>query len=393
MMYRMKQNAVSLANICILSTMVLVMLSTTISLWVGMDDAAMTRYPREIAVSSEAYDAQSKAEIDARIETALKQNGLQAHEPLRYTSLGLSAVRQGDFFETDQSKVQVTSIDQVAVIYFIPLSDYNAQSGESRTLDAGEVLVYASRTPYEEETFSMLGQHFKVADHLDTFMDFGFSSAGLTDSYFVIVSDMQVVEQLDEAQRAAYGTNASAIEWYAAFDTDGTTQQNEQLAASLSASLQQLDQPVLLESRSENYAYLQEMYGGFLFIGVFLSILFLMVTILILYYKQISEGYEDKERFEIMQKVGMDHREVKKVIRSQVLTVFFLPLIAAGIHIVFAFPMVEKLLLLLNLTNTSLFVCCTLICFAVFAFIYVLIYFMTSRIYYGIVRVQSDPQS
>lgn len=393
MMYRMKQNAVSLANICILSTMVLVMLSTTISLWVGMDDAARTRYPREIAVSSEAYDAQSKAEIDARIETALKQNGLQAHEPLRYTSLGLSAVRQGDFFETDQSKVQVTSIDQVAVVYFIPLSDYNAQSGESRTLDAGEVLVYASRTPYEEETFSMLGQHFKVADHLDTFMDFGFSSAGLTDSYFVIVSDMQVVEQMDEAQRAAYGTNASAIEWYAAFDTDGTTQQNEQLAASLCASLQQLDQPVLLESRSENYAYLQEMYGGFLFIGVFLSILFLMVTILILYYKQISEGYEDKERFEIMQKVGMDHREVKKVIRSQVLTVFFLPLIAAGIHIVFAFPMVEKLLLLLNLTNTSLFVCCTLICFAVFAFIYVLIYFMTSRIYYGIVRVQSDPQS
>ena len=130
------------------------------------------------------------------------------------------------------------------------------------------------------------------------------------------------------------------------------------------------------------------MYGGFLFIGVFLSILFLMVTILILYYKQISEGYEDKGRFEIMQKVGMDHHEVKKVIRSQVLTVFFLPLIVAGIHIVFAFPMVEKLLLLLNLTNTALFVICTLICFAVFAAIYVLIYFMTSRIYYGIVRVQ-----
>ena len=299
----------------------------------------------------------------------------------------------GEYASQVGADLKNISADQVAVVYFIPLSDYNAQSGESRTLDAGEVLVYASRTPYEEETFSMLGQHFKVADHLDTFMDFGFSSAGLTDSYFVIVSDMQVVEQLDEAQRAAYGTNASAIEWYAAFDTDGTTQQNEQLAASLSASLQQLDQPVLLESRSENYAYLQEMYGGFLFIGVFLSILFLMVTILILYYKQISEGYEDKERFEIMQKVGMDHREVKKVIRSQVLTVFFLPLIAAGIHIVFAFPMVEKLLLLLNLTNTSLFVCCTLICFAVFAFIYVLIYFMTSRIYYGIVRVQSDPQS
>ena len=388
MMYRMKQNAVSLANICILSTMVLVMLSTTISLWAGMDDAAATRYPREISITLNDPDEESVAAADARIDEMLAQEGLQAQDALRYVSLGISAVRQGDFFETDQSNVQVTSIDQIAALYFIPLADYNAQTHQERTLDAGEALVYASRTPYEDDTLSVLGKTFKVSDHLDSFMDFGFSSASLMDSYFVVVADMGVIEEVDAAQRAAYGADASAIEQYIGFDLDGTPQQNEQFAKTLSASLQQLPSSLLLESRSENYSALQEMYGGFLFIGVFLSILFLMVTILILYYKQISEGYEDKGRFEIMQKVGMDHHEVKKVIRSQVLTVFFLPLIVAGIHIVFAFPMVEKLLLLLNLTNTALFVICTLICFAVFAAIYVLIYFMTSRIYYGIVRVQ-----
>lgn len=388
MMYRMKQNAVSLANICILSTMVLVMLSTTISLWAGMDDAAATRYPREISITLNDPDEESVAAADARIDEMLAQEGLQDQDALRYVSLGISAVRQGDFFETDQSNGQVTSIDQIAALYFIPLADYNAQTHQERTLDAGEALVYASRTPYEDDTLSVLGKTFKVSDHLDSFMDFGFSSASLMDSYFVVVADMGVIEEVDAAQRAAYGADASAIEQYIGFDLDGTPQQNEQFAKALSTSLQQLPSSLLLESRSENYSALQEMYGGFLFIGVFLSILFLMVTILILYYKQISEGYEDKGRFEIMQKVGMDHHEVKKVIRSQVLTVFFLPLIVAGIHIVFAFPMVEKLLLLLNLTNTALFVICTLICFAVFAAIYVLIYFMTSRIYYGIVRVQ-----
>ena len=207
MMYRMKQNAVSLANICILSTMVLVMLSTTISLWAGMDDAAATRYPREISITLNDPDEESVAAADARINEMLAQEGLQDQDALRYVSLGISAVRQGDFFETDQSNVQVTSIDQIAALYFIPLADYNAQTHQERTLDAGEALVYASRTPYEDDTLSVLGKTFKVSDHLDSFMDFGFSSASLMDSYFVVVADMGVIEEVDAAQRAAYGAD------------------------------------------------------------------------------------------------------------------------------------------------------------------------------------------
>ncbi|WP_270459356.1 FtsX-like permease family protein [Faecalitalea cylindroides] len=143
---------------------------------------------------------------------------------------------------------------------------------------------------------------------------------------------------------------------------------------------------MMVDTQEGNYEDLLSLYASFLFIGIFLSFLFIMATVLIMYYKQITEGYEDKKRFEIMQKVGLDKREVKKTINSQVLTVFFLPLVVAAIHIVFAFPMIEKMLRLLYLDNTNLYIMTTVICFGVFALVYVLIYFLTSKVYYGIVR-------
>ena len=195
-----------------------------------MDDAAATRYPREISITLNDPDEESVAAADARIDEMLAQEGLQAQDALRYVSLGISAVRQGDFFETDQSNVQVTSIDQIAALYFIPLADYNAQTHQERTLDAGEALVYASRTPYEDDTLSVLGKTFKVSDHLDSFMDFGFSSASLMDSYFVVVADMGVIEEVDAAQRAAYWSGCFRDRAVHRLDLDGTPQQNEQFA-------------------------------------------------------------------------------------------------------------------------------------------------------------------
>lgn len=147
-----------------------------------------------------------------------------------------------------------------------------------------------------------------------------------------------------------------------------------------------LFQSFLWESRSEKAKGLIGMYGGFLFIGIFLSILFIMATILIMYYKQITEGYEDKERFEIMQKVGLEHNDVKKAIHSQVLTVFFMPLLVAGMHVAFAYPLIEKLLHLMFVSDSLLYIKVIVACFAVFALIYALIYFLTSKVYYGIVR-------
>ena len=140
-----------------------------------------------------------------------------------------------------------------------------------------------------------------------------------------------------------------------------------------------------IESKADSRSEFVGLYGGFFFIGIFLGILFIMATVLIIYYKQISEGYDDKQRYEIMQKVGMTHQEIKNSIHSQVLTVFFLPLIVAGIHIAVAFPIITKLLALLNLLNVQLFLTCTVVCYVVFAVMYLLIYLLTARTYYKIV--------
>ena len=126
------------------------------------------------------------------------------------------------------------------------------------------------------------------------------------------------------------------------------------------------------------------MYGGLFFLGLFLGTLFLLGTVLIIYYKQITEGYEDRRRFSIMQQVGMAGSEVRSAIRGQVLSVFFLPLAAAGVHIIFAFPMITKLLILFNLTNTALFAACTAVTFAVFAVFYACVYLATTKAYYRI---------
>jgi putative ABC transport system permease protein len=143
-----------------------------------------------------------------------------------------------------------------------------------------------------------------------------------------------------------------------------------------------------IESRVESRSSFIGLYGGLFFLGIFLGVLFIMVTVLIIYYKQISEGYEDRERFIIMQKVGMTKSEVKSAIRSQVLMVFFLPLLMAGIHVAAAFPLITLLLELMNMVNVHLYLTCTAICFLIFAAVYVLIYSLTARTYYRIVSIK-----
>lgn len=140
-----------------------------------------------------------------------------------------------------------------------------------------------------------------------------------------------------------------------------------------------------IESKAENRDDFYSTFGGLLFLGIILSAVFIFAAVLIIYYKQISEGYEDESRFDIMQKIGMTKREIRQSINSQLLTVFFLPLIGAGLHLAFAFPMVRKLLLMFNLNNVTLFVFTVIISFAVFALFYIIVYRITSNSYYFIV--------
>ena len=278
-------------------------------------------------------------------------------------------------------------------------AEYEKLSGSHLDLNENEVAAFATHNSLGE-SFTLLGQGYHIRKWLETFPLAGEYSAYLTDTYCFIVADDGVLDAIYEGQRDAYGENASRIDYTLAFDLNGS---DEGIIACYQGIMEavkvtEVDEPgdagssytthYLLqgECRQSAMADFYAIYGGFLFLGIFLGLLFLMATVLIIYYKQVSEGYEDKERFAIMQQVGMSESEVRATIRSQILVVFFLPLAAAVVHLAAAFKMITKLLAVLNLTDISLFVLCTVATILVFALIYALVYALTARVYYRIVR-------
>lgn len=387
MIYRMKQNAVGLGNICILSTMVLVMLSTTISLWVGMNDIIETRFPRDITVSINSVDSNQALYTIDDMNYAIEQADIQTEDELVYRTLSVSAFNQGNTYTFGNENMSLQDISNVVVLYFITLDDYNRTEGTNVSLAPDEVLVFPSGKQFDHKTIDIASNTFKVNGILDSIKADSNYSANLQNSMFVIVDSMDTLFMIDDLQKQAYGDNASYIHTSYDFNLNKSEGMSVKEATdALIANYPGDTTYMMVDTQEGNYEDLLSLYASFLFIGIFLSFLFIMATVLIMYYKQITEGYEDKKRFEIMQKVGLNKREVKKTINSQVLTVFFLPLVVAAIHIVFAFPMIEKMLRLLYLDNTNLYIMTTVICFGVFALVYVLIYFLTSKVYYGIVR-------
>lgn len=387
MIYRMKQNAVGLGNICILSTMVLVMLSTTISLWVGMNDIIETRFPRDITVSINSVDSNQALYTIDDMNYAIEQAGIQTEDELVYRTLSVSAFNQGNTYTFGNENMSLQDISNVVVLYFITLDDYNRTEGTNVSLAPDEVLVFPSGKQFDHKTIDIASNTFKVKGILDSIKADSNYSANLQNSMFVVVDSMDTLFMIDDLQKQEYGDNASYIHSSYDFNLSKSEKMSVKEATdALIANYPGDTTYMMVDTQEGNYEDLLSLYASFLFIGIFLSFLFIMATVLIMYYKQITEGYEDKKRFEIMQKVGLDKREVKKTINSQVLTVFFLPLVVAAIHIVFAFPMIEKMLRLLYLDNTNLYIMTTVICFGVFALVYVLIYFLTSKVYYGIVR-------
>lgn len=387
MIYRMKQNAVGLGNICILSTMVLVMLSTTISLWVGMNDIIETRFPRDITVSINSVDSNQALYTIDDMNNAIEQAGIQTEDELVYRTLSVSAFNQGNTYTFGNENMSLQDISNVVVLYFITLDDYNRTEGTNVSLAPDEVLVFPSGKQFDHKTIDIASNTFKVKGILDSIKADSNYSANLQNSMFVVVDSMDTLFMIDDLQKQAYGDNASYI--HTSYDFNLSKSEGMSVKEAIDALIANYPGDttyMMVDTQEGNYEDLLSLYASFLFIGIFLSFLFIMATVLIMYYKQITEGYEDKKRFEIMQKVGLDKREVKKTINSQVLTVFFLPLVVAAIHIVFAFPMIEKMLRLLYLDNTNLYIMTTVICFGVFALVYVLIYFLTSKVYYGIVR-------
>lgn len=399
MLYRMKQNAVGLANICILSTMVLVMLSTSVSMFIGVEDELETRYPSDISIrASIATNMECSKILDVSKEV-IKDQGSTITKAKEEISLSVILLEQNSTFAGNVDNVLEQNVNWSELYSFTFCDRQNGQAAcEIEIPELKENEVYLVGYPaYEEETISFFGEEFKVVESIEEKNDeeaYMLSSVG--GDYYVILSDETVLDSIYRKQKETYGENASNYKYYAYINLDGTPEEKrkcsnliyEKIGTEIADENSTIHENVLhyyVESREANREDFYALNGGLLFLGLFLGIMFLMITCLIIYFKQISEGYEDKERFIIMQKVGMSKREVKKTITTQIRIVFILPIFIAAIHVMAAYPIIIKLLGLLNLTNITLFAVCLVATIFVFGIIYYVMFKLTSRSYYRIV--------
>lgn len=386
MIYRMKQNAAGLASICILSTMVLVMVSTTTSLYAGMNEM-FSWYTRDFYVHTYADSENGGYTPSAPSRLILSQQGYEPLDEQVYSSLSFATVRDGEggftFVPQDDANAMEASVDDIMQFTMLTLADYNLLVKNAYELAQGEVLLAAARgtDDFDQPELRVFGLEFDVAANVAA-PDIYAADYMCTELYYLIVPDAHTFWQIANLEIQFYGNNATYVENIYAFNVDADASVDEQ-AALRTDLLAQGSVSVTCTALVKQDA--QEFYGSFFFLGIFLGLLFLMATAMIIYYKQISEGYDDRARFELMQKVGMTAEEIRSSVRSQVLTVFFFPLVMAGVHIVFAFKMIAMLMSLLQLTNTTLFALTTVVCFFAFAAVYALIYAITARSYYRIV--------
>ena len=385
MLYRMKRNAMGLASICILSTMVLVTVSTTFCLYAGLDEIVDNMNPNDAICKVHYEDAAADPEgceaSWARIREIVAEHGLEIENEQICDTVSFTTRLEDDG----------VALDELLTIRAFRLEDYERITGQEIALVPGEALAWCEDGEFIERL--NIGDLPLKLRPIDGFPVPRSQDNIETREMALVVRDAATLERVYEIQREAYGRFASALHRDMRLDLSGSADEkyecekavldftrresgtNSRYAPVYSASCREVDY-------REDYL---PMYASLFFLGMFLGFLFVMVTVTIIYYKQVSEGMDDAGRFEIMRKVGMTRTEVRSSIRSQVLTVFFLPLIAAAVHTAFAFPMMKWLLLAFGMSDTALYARCTLGCFGVFAALYVIVYLLTARAYYRIV--------
>lgn len=365
MLYRMKQNAVGLATICILSTCTLVAVSTTVSMYMGIEDALVTRFERGLGVRTYINSKQQEEDSKVFIEEKIKEYGIESNNVLNHI-LGVA------YLGNDENNYFAGGNE--VMLFYTDLESFNKINGTDYVLNNDEVLVY--QNDYDELTF--LDKRYKVKEKVESIKSDYSMNVFMIDSFLVVVNDVYELNNVVNP-----GNN---LNYYYGFDSTSDRQTQMDFVDKMNTELQNNDQFAgLSEGRESQRISFNSMYSGFLFLGVFIGLMFVMATVLIIYYKQISEGYDDVKRYEVMQKVGMDKREIKKTINKQILIVFFLPVVAAVIHLMFAFNMISKVLILLNLNNIDLFAKCLVVCVIVFSLLYAIVFKLTSKTYYNIV--------
>lgn len=380
MIYRMKRNAAGLASICILSTMVIVTVSTTVCLYAGVGDIINNMYPYDVNMKYYPYSQQTSEKLEVAAEDTAKRQGREIKELYSFSKMSFAANRSGDKLIVDNDTI--TGIGSVDVTIITP-EDYKRLTGKDAGLKKGEVLIYSEKESFGDKV-ELLGEEYR-AIKTDEFPKAVFLSIS-TANCGIVADSRETAEAM--LHRYEDMTGQIIINGGMYINLDGTDDEKIAFSNALNSEAADFEYEFyFLESRQlvekeGSYSF----YGAFFFLGMFLGLVFIFATVMIIYYKQVSEGYDDRKRFDIMQKVGMTEAEVKQTIRSQVLIVFFLPLAAAAMHVAFAFPMIRRILAAFSMTNVTLFAVCTAATFIGFAVIYLLVYLQTSKTYYSIVR-------
>ena len=385
LLYRMKRNAVGLANICILSTMVLVTMGTTSALYAGSEEAYNTRFPRDIIVNGYRSTEGKLTEIEKNVKKATQDAGVEAKDLVSYNMLNVVGRLNGT--EISYETGNVGSLDKLRTVVVIELKDYNKVSKEQKTLNAGETLLFIDKKgKYEANEITVQGVNLKIKEKLTDFPGaLGTAAANAFDTYYVVVKDNTDVKKIESAlkKKLNMSDEEGEVYNYVGFNISDKTKE-----AKVIENFKQLEKEgnINIEGKAENETNFKGFYASFLFIGVFISMIFVVSQVVIMYYKQISEGYEDKDKFGIMRKVGLTDRQIKQSIRSQVLMIFFTPLAIATLHTVVAYPFIEKILKLFLATDNNVFLIALAVTIAVFAVFYLIVYLITSRIYYRIIK-------
>ncbi len=392
MVYRMKRNGAGLASICILLTMVLVMLSSTATLYFGEEESLRNRYPYGINVKIDFHtlDGISDEYLD------ILRTDIAAYAPAGTDLTGTRyAYAAGQFTEEgiilDYTHVDYVDYDKVGYLYVTSLADYNAMMGENRTLADGECFLYCERLATQWDSFAVeFGNTYTVKERLTAFREDGDALAMTMPSLYLVVPDLQDFAAPLEGIQNDAGNLMLTYEWLLGFDCDDSADESTVRDAVEEVILTHTDDKhsweyYYVHSQQEKRVGFYQTYSSLFFLGIMLSVVFLLAAVSIIYYKQLSEGYEDQKRFGILQMVGMTPRDIRESIHSQMLTIFYMPLVMAGIHLAFAFPFVSKILELFAFTNLWLNIGVTLVCFVVFGLLYAIVYKITSEVYYGIV--------
>ena len=395
MLYRMKQNAIGLASICILSTGVLLMISMTVSIYFGMNDIMLNRYPYDVDMSVTSISEEECQTAIEAFEKAIADNKVPVEKSVEEIYLDIVCSKNGDQILIKPTNT-IRNSDSVLVLSLLNQAEYERLTGISANLNDGEIFAWYP-SAVQKDSVTVDEKEFTVKKWMDK-NPLTCGEDAVSDNAVLVVTD-EDFKKFDEMRTEMYKGVSSApagedLTLHLGLDITGSETEKIEFGTPVMETVKDLKKSgglsenawIISGIRQQEYESYYADNGSLLFIGIFLGSLFLMGTAMIIYYKQISEGYEDQKRFEIMQKVGLSRREVRSSVRRQILMVFFLPLLMAMLHITMAFPMVRRLLLLFGMTNTKLFIGCTAGTVLIFAVVYGLIYLMTARSYYHIVE-------